>query len=71
MTLPQPPAGGTPNARLAAGFPIGIATAYRYIREAVDLLAGLAPTLEQAMATVRMKAYVILGSGPLLVGVQI
>jgi hypothetical protein len=60
VTLPQPPAGGTPNARLAAGFRVGVATAYRYIREAVDLLAALAPTLEQAMTAVRKKAYGIL-----------
>ncbi|WP_318217376.1 transposase family protein [Streptomyces sp. SCL15-6] len=51
---------GDTYARLAAGFRIGIATVYRYIREAVDLLALLAPTLEQAMHTVRRKAYVIL-----------
>ncbi|MFD3997373.1 transposase family protein [Streptomyces sp. NPDC058583] len=51
---------GDTYARLAAGFRIGIATVYRYIREAVDLLATLAPTLEQAMATARKKAYVIL-----------
>ncbi|MEU4969020.1 transposase family protein [Streptomyces smyrnaeus] len=51
---------GDTYARLAAGFRIGIVTAYRYIREAVDLPAALAPTLEQAMTTVRMKAYVIL-----------
>ncbi|WP_458247021.1 transposase family protein [Streptomyces sp. MAI_2237] len=50
---------GDTYARLAAGFRVGIATVYRYIREAVDLLAALAPTLEQAMETVR-KAYVIL-----------
>ncbi|MGW8886016.1 transposase family protein [Streptomyces sp. NPDC055749] len=51
---------GDTYARVAAGFRIGIATAYRYIREAVDLLAALAPTLEQAMTSVRNKAYVIL-----------
>ncbi|WP_327329989.1 MULTISPECIES: transposase family protein [unclassified Streptomyces] len=51
---------GDTYARLAAEFRIGIATAYRYIREAVDLLAALAPTLEQAMPTVRKRAYVIL-----------
>ncbi|MFB7919401.1 transposase family protein [Streptomyces sp. NPDC056061] len=51
---------GDTYARLATGFRIGIATVYRYIREAVDLLAALAPTLEQAMETVRRKAYVIL-----------
>ncbi|WP_423247558.1 hypothetical protein [Streptomyces achmelvichensis] len=46
---------GDTYARLAAGFRIGIATAYHYIREAIDLLAALAPTLEQAMATVRRR----------------
>jgi hypothetical protein len=51
---------GDTYARLAAGFRVGIATVHRYIREAVDLLAALAPTLEQAMQTVRKKAYVIL-----------
>ncbi len=51
--------GGT-YARLAAGFRVGIATVHRYIREAVDLLAARAPTLDQAMMAVRKKAYVIL-----------
>lgn len=51
---------GDTYARLAVGFHVGVATVYRYIREAVDLLAALAPTLEQAMETVRKKAYVIL-----------
>ncbi|MFE7812861.1 transposase family protein [Streptomyces sp. NPDC057433] len=51
---------GDTYARLAAGFRIGIAAVYRYIREAVDLLAALAPTPEQAMDTARRKAYVIL-----------
>jgi hypothetical protein len=41
--------GDTP-ARLAAGFEVGATTAWRYIREAVDLLAATAPTLAQAMA---------------------
>ncbi|WP_435839337.1 transposase family protein [Streptomyces brevispora] len=51
---------GDTYARLAAGFRVGIATVYRYIREAVDLLAARAPMLEQAMTAVRNKAYVIL-----------
>lgn len=51
---------GDTYAGRASGFRIGIATAYRYIREAVDLLAALAPMLQQAMTTVRKKAYVIL-----------
>jgi len=33
---------------------------YRYIREAVDVLAPLAPTLEQAVSTAATKAFVIL-----------
>ncbi|MGW1848729.1 transposase family protein [Streptomyces sp. NPDC001966] len=51
---------GDTYARLAAGFRVGIATVHLYIRKAVDLLAALAPTLDQAIATVRKKAYVIL-----------
>nr|WP_157164936.1 transposase family protein [Streptomyces typhae] len=51
---------GDTYTRLAAGFRAGIATVHRYIREAVDVLAALAPTREQAIATVRKKAYVIL-----------
>ncbi|WP_030818268.1 IS5/IS1182 family transposase, partial [Streptomyces halstedii] len=51
---------GDTYGRLAAGFRVGVATVYRYIREAIDLLAALAPTLEQAMTTMRNKAYVIL-----------
>ncbi|MFF8717680.1 transposase family protein [Streptomyces sp. NPDC015184] len=51
---------GDTYAQLAAGFAIGIATVFRYIREAVDLLAVLAPSLAEAMETIRAKAYVIL-----------
>jgi len=51
---------GDTYARLAAGFRIGIATVYRYIRETVDLLAALAPTLHDAIRVARAKAYVIL-----------
>jgi hypothetical protein len=51
---------GDTYAQLAAGFGIGIATVFRYIREAVDLLAASAPTLSQAVATARAKAFVIL-----------
>ncbi|MFD3821436.1 transposase family protein [Streptomyces sp. NPDC058625] len=58
---------GDTCARLAAGFRIAIATVYRYIREATDLLAPLAPTLEQAMDTVRSKAYVVLDGTLLLI----
>ncbi|MGW0886226.1 transposase family protein [Streptomyces sp. NPDC002671] len=51
---------GDTYAQLAAGFGIGIATVYRYIREAVDVLAALAPTLDEAMTTARAKAFIIL-----------
>lgn len=51
---------GDTYAQLAAGFGIGIATAYRHIREAIDVLAALAPTLDEAMTTARSKAFVML-----------
>src|SRR3712207_5893437 len=37
---------------LACGFRIGTSTVYRYLREAIGLLAAMAPTLDQAI-TVR------------------
>ena len=46
--------------RLAAGFQVGVATAWRYIREAITLLAAAANDLHQAMARIRLLAYVIL-----------
>lgn len=51
---------GETYAQLAAGFGIGIATVYRYIREAIEVLAACAPTLAKAMETARTKAFVIL-----------
>ncbi|MFD7219353.1 transposase family protein [Streptomyces cyaneofuscatus] len=51
---------GDTYAQLAAGFGIGIATAFRYIREAVDILATLAPSLAEAIKAIRAKAFVIL-----------
>jgi Helix-turn-helix of DDE superfamily endonuclease len=45
-------------AELACGF--GTSTAYRYLREALDLLAAKAPALEQAIEVARRKAFVIL-----------
>jgi Helix-turn-helix of DDE superfamily endonuclease len=45
---------------LATGFAVGVSTACRYIREALDLLAAMATTLDQAMAVAAGKAYVIL-----------
>ncbi len=51
---------GHPYAQLAAGFGVGTTTAYRYVAEAVDLLAALAPTLKEAARTASMKAFVLL-----------
>lgn len=51
---------GQPYAQLAASFGIGTTTVYRYVTEAVDLLAVLAPTLAEAVRAASMKAYLIL-----------
>jgi hypothetical protein len=51
---------GETYADLARGFTIGTTTAYRYIREGLELLAAMAPTLQQAMDVARGKAYVTL-----------
>ncbi|BCB86995.1 transposase family protein [Phytohabitans suffuscus] len=40
---------GDTYTRLAAGFEIGLATVYRYVREATDLLAARAPSLTAAL----------------------
>ena len=45
---------------LAVGFEVGVTTAYRYLREGLQVLAALAPTLEQAMKVAARKAYVVL-----------
>ena len=45
---------------LATGFGVGTTTAYRYLREALNVLAALAPSLEQAMRVAAVKAFVIL-----------
>lgn len=46
--------------QLAAGFGVGTATAYRYVTEAVALLAALAPTLAEVVRVASMKAYLVL-----------
>ncbi|NEC12529.1 transposase, partial [Streptomyces sp. SID8014] len=51
---------GHTYAQLAAGFGVGTTTAYRYVTEAVDLLADLAPTLADAVRTASTKAFVLL-----------
>ncbi len=45
---------------LAAGFGIGVTTAYRYLREGLKVLAALAPSLSEAIEKARTKAYVTL-----------
>lgn len=45
---------------LAAGFGIGTTTVFRYIREALEVLAALAPSLSDAVATSARRAFVIL-----------
>ncbi len=51
---------GHTYAQCAAGFGAGTTTAYRYVTEAVKLLAALAPSLADAVRTVSVKAFVIL-----------
>ncbi|WP_306320353.1 MULTISPECIES: IS5 family transposase [unclassified Streptomyces] len=51
---------GQTYAQLAAGIDIGTTTAYRYITEAVELLADLAPTLTEAVRVASTKAFVLL-----------
>jgi Helix-turn-helix of DDE superfamily endonuclease len=46
--------------RLACGFAIGTTTAWRYVREAVDLLAALADDLNAAATRATRLAYAIL-----------
>jgi hypothetical protein len=51
---------GDTYTRLAHGFEIGVSTAWRYVREAVDLLAAAAGDLATAMGRIRTLAYAIL-----------
>jgi hypothetical protein len=51
---------GDTYTRLACGFEIGVSTAWRYVREAVDLLAATADDLNTAMTRIRSLAYAIL-----------
>ncbi|PRY17004.1 transposase family protein [Pseudosporangium ferrugineum] len=50
---------GDTYTRLACGFQIGVATAWRYVREAVDLLAATGDDLDTAMTRIRLLAYAI------------
>jgi hypothetical protein len=51
---------GETYAELACGFQVGTSTVYRYVREAITLLAAMAPTLAEAVEVARGKAFVIL-----------
>ncbi len=51
---------GETYADLACGFEVGTSTVSRSIREALELLAAMAPTPEQAIAVAKRKAFVIL-----------
>ncbi|MCZ4117927.1 IS5 family transposase [Streptomyces sp. H39-S7] len=51
---------GHTYAQLAAGFGVGVTTAYRYVAEVIDLLADLAPTLADAARAASTKAFVLL-----------
>lgn len=51
---------GDTYTRLAAGFGIGVSTAWRYVREAVVLLAAASDDLATAMNRIRLLAYAIL-----------
>ena len=46
--------------RVAAGFEVGVSTAWRYVQEAIALLASAADDLAAAMVRVRRLAYAIL-----------
>lgn len=45
---------------LAIGFGIGVTTVFRYIREALDVLADRTASLSEAIATAAQKAFVII-----------
>lgn len=51
---------GDTYTRLAAGFQIGVSTAWRYVQEAIALLAQTADDLATAMQRIRRLAYAIL-----------
>lgn len=46
-----------PFAQVAAGFEVGTATAWRYVRETTVLLAEQAPTLEQGLRRTRRRGW--------------
>ncbi len=46
---------GHTYAQFAAGFGVGTTTAYRYVTEAVELLAALAPSLADVVRTASVR----------------
>ncbi len=48
------------RARLACGFEVSVTTAWRHVREAIDLLARHAEDLNAAMRRIARLAYAIL-----------
>ena len=51
---------GETYADLARGFAVGTTTVYRYLREGLEVLAAMAPTLDQAIAVAAGKVFVVL-----------
>jgi hypothetical protein len=58
---------GETFAELAAGFGVSTATAWRYVSEAVRLLAARAPNLRGALRAAKGHAYVVLVGQPYFV----
>ena len=54
---------GETFAGLAAGFGVGVATAWRYVTETVALLAARAPKLRQAVRDASRAGYALRGPG--------
>jgi hypothetical protein len=57
---------GPTYSQLAAGFEVGVSTVYRFITEAVGLLAARAPDLATAVTAASAKAFVVLAGTLLL-----
>lgn len=51
---------GDTYARLARGFEVGVSTVYRYLRETIDLVAAMAPTLDDVVRRAAALVWVIL-----------
>ncbi|GHB69896.1 hypothetical protein GCM10010377_70760 [Streptomyces viridiviolaceus] len=60
LARPGPPALRHTFAQLSVGFGVGLAAVHRYVTEAIEVRATLAPTLTVAIQLAAAKAYVIL-----------